>query len=716
MSQLNVLPVDVSQSTDYKTETSLSSTKEQNRDERFSAMVNRHLENEKGSESETNGKRLQKTDNNGNKTSKNSQENNAGDEKVKTFPHDESESIEVEAQPAKATLNVKSEATENGEGELIKGTYTQDLFNIAAENNEESETAEIKEQSDSDDLNQTSRGKTKQNKSELEKSELFISLVNSAQQVLQVQEGKPIQTESKQDVLNQVVSKQETQVKQITKSIGEDSLIKSEKPLVVEERLIKSEKPLVVEERLIKSEKPLVVEEKTVERINQDKSNKQFATIPIHERINNGTKDSDSSLNKDTVAESAVINSSKVINKDSAVFESSIEKTTKFEGNTDTKNQPLIKDSAIGQTRSKGGTETVVIPNEKVNAELSANELASESDEERIHLSNQTQVVKSSTKVEGNLTPQSSKRQVNSNKNSEHLAVGALDNSVNDKMTIKDIVETTQGIQAVSGQSKSVAAISPINSQENIKTPKLEQQTTNNQPEQHKGSNSEEQSAAQVDVISSLDMDAASTPNEKSSIFAQQLNSASTTTHLNDMSSQTSKRQENEHQQSVIEEISHAIVSDNNIQTKNNAAVLNETISIFRKDFAQAVKDKVMVIISQKLQQFDIRLDPPELGNVHVRVNLQNEQAVVNFMVQTPQAKEAFEENLHKLKDMLAEHGVDVGDANVEQQAQNSGESETGSDVNSQGQNGNDHEMESAETVLSANLFKSSSSNIDYYA
>ena len=94
-----------------------------------------------------------------------------------------------------------------------------------------------------------------------------------------------------------------------------------------------------------------------------------------------------------------------------------------------------------------------------------------------------------------------------------------------------------------------------------------------------------------------------------------------------------------------------------------------ETISIFRKDFADSIKDKVMLMISQKLQQFDITLDPPELGNMQVRVNLQGEQASVNFVVQNQQAKEAFEQNMHKLKEMLAEQGVDVGDANVEQQS-----------------------------------------------
>ena len=77
--------------------------------------------------------------------------------------------------------------------------------------------------------------------------------------------------------------------------------------------------------------------------------------------------------------------------------------------------------------------------------------------------------------------------------------------------------------------------------------------------------------------------------------------------------------------------------------------VVRKDQAIFRKDFSEAVKDKVMLVISQKLQQFDISLDPPELGNMQVRVNLQGEQATVNFVVQNQQAKDALEQNMQKL-------------------------------------------------------------------
>ena len=153
-------------------------------------------------------------------------------------------------------------------------------------------------------------------------------------------------------------------------------------------------------------------------------------------------------------------------------------------------------------------------------------------------------------------------------------------------------------------------------------------------------------------------------------------------------------------------------------QTQKSITAINtETIAIYRKDFANAVKDKVMVMINQKIQQVDIQLDPPEMGNIHVRVNLQNEQAAVQFIVQNQQAKEALEQNIGKLREMLAENGVDVGDANIEQR-----QAQEQNDNGFNGQNGNDSSCGVADGGSNenehavANVLKVSSTGVDYYA
>ncbi len=152
-------------------------------------------------------------------------------------------------------------------------------------------------------------------------------------------------------------------------------------------------------------------------------------------------------------------------------------------------------------------------------------------------------------------------------------------------------------------------------------------------------------------------------------------------------------------------------------QTQKNTVIQQaETISIMRKDFTDAVKDKVMVMINQKIQQIDIQLDPPELGSMQVRINMQNEQAVVSFVVQNQQAKEALEQNMDRLKHMMADNGVDVGDANVKQDSNQSamnGESNQGSAA--QGENGEEGALEGAMNSENVKVLKASSTGVDYY-
>jgi flagellar hook-length control protein FliK len=163
----------------------------------------------------------------------------------------------------------------------------------------------------------------------------------------------------------------------------------------------------------------------------------------------------------------------------------------------------------------------------------------------------------------------------------------------------------------------------------------------------------------------------------------------------------------------LVEQLANRVVKENVQVQKTQLAM--ETISIYRKDFANEVKEKVMVMINQKLQQVDIQLDPPELGNMHVRVNLQNEQASVSFMVQNLQAKEALEQHIGKLKDMLADSGVDVGNANIEQQSQSSQNEQQEGQASQSGQEGMTGDNTDV-TEISVNMVKASALGIDFYA
>jgi flagellar hook-length control protein FliK len=156
-------------------------------------------------------------------------------------------------------------------------------------------------------------------------------------------------------------------------------------------------------------------------------------------------------------------------------------------------------------------------------------------------------------------------------------------------------------------------------------------------------------------------------------------------------------------------------VNDIAAPQKNSGQIHQETISVLRQDFAQAVKDKVMVIISQKLQQFDITLDPPELGNMHVRVNLQGEQAVVNFTVNNAQTKDVLEAHMNKLKEMLSEQGVNLGDTDVNQGNDPQHNNEQSDFAHNATGNNQAHDI-AEQITFSSEQFNQAITGIDYYA
>jgi flagellar hook-length control protein FliK len=190
--------------------------------------------------------------------------------------------------------------------------------------------------------------------------------------------------------------------------------------------------------------------------------------------------------------------------------------------------------------------------------------------------------------------------------------------------------------------------------------------------------------------------------------------------HLTDVSGNVTQTPQHIIEQQSAEMLNPNVATEVTQSQKTNAQLHQETISLFRKDFTEAVKDKVMLMISQKLQRFDITLDPPELGNMQVRVNLQGEQAVVSFLVQSQQTKDALEQNMYKLRESLAEQGVDVGDANVEQQSQQSANDEGSLAGNTSQIKGEVDNMAGANDVvshtLSAQMLDSSTTSVDYYA
>ncbi|MGL5586122.1 MAG: flagellar hook-length control protein FliK [Plesiomonas sp.] len=85
---------------------------------------------------------------------------------------------------------------------------------------------------------------------------------------------------------------------------------------------------------------------------------------------------------------------------------------------------------------------------------------------------------------------------------------------------------------------------------------------------------------------------------------------------------------------------------------------------------AQVLHEQVQFLLNRKLDTVEIRLDPPELGNLQIKLQLNQDQAQVGIIVHNTQARELLEQTLPRLREMLAQQGIMLGQTQIQQQGQ----------------------------------------------
>ncbi|TON92255.1 flagellar hook-length control protein FliK [Vibrio parahaemolyticus] len=112
-------------------------------------------------------------------------------------------------------------------------------------------------------------------------------------------------------------------------------------------------------------------------------------------------------------------------------------------------------------------------------------------------------------------------------------------------------------------------------------------------------------------------------------------------------------------------------------QTRAEAAQQAQLPLQLTKELAnEQVAEKVQMMMSKNLKNLDIRLDPPELGRMQIRMTMNNDLANVHFTVTNPQARDIIEQTLPRLREMLAQQGMQLADSSVQQQS--SGQQQSG--------------------------------------
>jgi flagellar hook-length control protein FliK len=151
------------------------------------------------------------------------------------------------------------------------------------------------------------------------------------------------------------------------------------------------------------------------------------------------------------------------------------------------------------------------------------------------------------------------------------------------------------------------------------------------------------------------------------------------------------------------------------IQLNQFESKFEKAINIAKPEGHLQLAEKVKWMVNTKNLVAEIRLDPAELGSVHVKVAVSGESATVNFVVQSQQARDAVDTATPRLKEMLAEKGIELGQSSVRQE---SDDQQSQGDATKQGRPGNDEseDIDVSEQVLAQhNIVNGALGGIDYF-
>ncbi|MEQ6886928.1 flagellar hook-length control protein FliK [Salicola sp. Rm-C-2C1-2] len=125
-----------------------------------------------------------------------------------------------------------------------------------------------------------------------------------------------------------------------------------------------------------------------------------------------------------------------------------------------------------------------------------------------------------------------------------------------------------------------------------------------------------------------------------------------------------------------------------------------------QKQWSEQVAGKIAWLAGRSIQSADIQLNPPDMGPIDVRVQVQNDQAQVTVNAQNSQVREMLELNSSRLRDMLEQEGLSLAGFDVSGEApdgedDSAAESEGGENGDARAVSGENDSVATGETTIS---------------
>lgn len=132
-------------------------------------------------------------------------------------------------------------------------------------------------------------------------------------------------------------------------------------------------------------------------------------------------------------------------------------------------------------------------------------------------------------------------------------------------------------------------------------------------------------------------------------------------------------------------------------------------------NWGQAVGERIVWLANQQVSVAQLRLDPPDLGPINVRISAQQDQMTVSFTSAQPAVRDALDQNAPRLRELFAEQGLDLVDVDISDHSQTGADSQSERDGSGSG-GGASRGGHSESDVEPAQTLATAIGLIDHYA
>ena len=96
--------------------------------------------------------------------------------------------------------------------------------------------------------------------------------------------------------------------------------------------------------------------------------------------------------------------------------------------------------------------------------------------------------------------------------------------------------------------------------------------------------------------------------------------------------------------------------------TPERTAMLDKALTLHgsAEQNAKQLAQQAQVVVSQNLQEADIKLNPSEFGAMRIQIRMEQGEVQVQFVASHPQARELLEQALPRLREMLQQQGMNL--------------------------------------------------------